>query len=94
MGLSGRAGAVVLRRRNNVATRFSYLASDLSDTMNVFAWTGSAAGGPAGGGDYSLATYAEQLRQMMRMRRGRDVLGWLVHGRRHAAIQRWRAIRA
>jgi len=52
----------------NVATRFSYLASDLSDAMNVVCmdWVGRGRSGwLAAEGDYSLATYAEQLRQMI-----------------------------
>ena len=52
----------------NVAMRFSYLASDLSDAVNVICmdWVGRGRSGwLAAEGDYSLATYAEQLRQMI-----------------------------
>ena len=52
----------------NVAMRFSYLASDLSDRFRVICmdWLGRGRSGwLAAEGDYSLATYAEQLRQMI-----------------------------
>jgi pimeloyl-ACP methyl ester carboxylesterase len=52
----------------NVAMRFSYLASDLSDAMRVVCmdWVGRGRSGwLAAEGDYSLSTYAEQLRQMI-----------------------------
>lgn len=53
----------------NVAMRFSYLASDLSDRFRVVCmdWLGRGRSGwLAAEGDYSLPTYAEQLRQMIR----------------------------
>lgn len=52
----------------NVAMRFNYLASDLSDHFRVICmdWVGRGRSGwMADEGDYSLATYAEQLRQMI-----------------------------
>lgn len=52
----------------NVAMRFSYLASDLSDRFRIVCmdWLGRGRSGwLAAEGDYSLATYAEQLRQMI-----------------------------
>jgi pimeloyl-ACP methyl ester carboxylesterase len=52
----------------NVAMRFSYLASDLSDALRVVCmdWVGRGRSGwLAAEGDYSLGTYAEQLRQMI-----------------------------
>ena len=52
----------------NVAMRFSYLASDLSDAMRIVCmdWVGRGRSGwLASEGDYSLSTYAEQLRQMI-----------------------------
>ncbi len=52
----------------NVAMRFNYLASDLSDRFRVICmdWLGRGRSGwLASEGDYSLATYAEQLRQMI-----------------------------
>ena len=52
----------------NVAMRFNYLASDLSDRFRVICmdWVGRGRSGwLADEGDYSLATYAEQLRQMI-----------------------------
>lgn len=52
----------------NVAMRFSYLAADLSDRFRVVCmdWLGRGRSGwLAAEGDYSLATYAEQLRQMI-----------------------------
>ena len=52
----------------NVAMRFSYLASDLSDRFRVVCmdWLGRGRSGwLAAEGDYSLPTYAEQLRQMI-----------------------------
>ena len=53
----------------NVAMRFHYLASDLSDHFRVVCmdWLGRGRSGwLAAEDDYSLATYAEQLRQMIR----------------------------
>lgn len=53
----------------NVAMRFSYLAADLSDRFRVVCmdWLGRGRSGwMASEGDYSLATYAEQLGQMIR----------------------------
>lgn len=50
----------------NVATRFHYLASDLSDAYRVVCmdWLGRGRSGwLAQEDDYSLATYAEQMRQ-------------------------------
>ncbi|MES2717787.1 MAG: alpha/beta hydrolase [Pseudomonadota bacterium] len=52
----------------NVAMRFSFLASDLSDRFRVVCmdWLGRGRSGwMAAEGDYSLPTYAEQLRQMI-----------------------------
>ncbi len=52
----------------NVAMRFNYLAADLSDRFRVVCmdWLGRGRSGwLAAEGDYSLATYAEQLRQMI-----------------------------
>jgi pimeloyl-ACP methyl ester carboxylesterase len=52
----------------NVAMRFSFLASDLSDRFRVVCmdWLGRGRSGwMASEGDYSLPTYAEQLRQMI-----------------------------
>jgi pimeloyl-ACP methyl ester carboxylesterase len=52
----------------NVATRFHYLASDLADHWRVICmdWLGRGRSGwLASEGDYSLATYTEQLRQMI-----------------------------
>jgi pimeloyl-ACP methyl ester carboxylesterase len=52
----------------NVAMRFSYLAADLSESFAVVCmdWVGRGRSGwLAAEGDYSLATYAEQLRQMI-----------------------------
>ena len=52
----------------NVAMRFSYLASDLSDAFNVVCmdWVGRGRSGwLAAETDYSLSTYAEQLRQLI-----------------------------
>ncbi|MBI5719169.1 MAG: alpha/beta hydrolase [Burkholderiales bacterium] len=53
----------------NVAMRFHYLASDLADRWRVVCmdWLGRGRSGwLAAEEDYSLATYAEQLRQMIR----------------------------
>lgn len=67
----GTAGAPVLLCCGgvaNVAMRFSYLASDLSDAFNVVCmdWVGRGRSGwLAAETDYSLSTYAEQLRQMI-----------------------------
>lgn len=50
----------------SVAMRFNYLASDLSDVFRLvcFDWVGRGRSGwLAAEGDYSLATYTEQLRQ-------------------------------
>ncbi len=52
----------------NVATRFHYLASDLADHWRVICmdWVGRGRSAwLAAEGDYSLATYTEQLRQMI-----------------------------
>jgi pimeloyl-ACP methyl ester carboxylesterase len=52
----------------NVAMRFSYLAADLSDALRIICmdWVGRGRSGwLAAEGDYSLATYAEQLRQLI-----------------------------
>jgi pimeloyl-ACP methyl ester carboxylesterase len=52
----------------NVAMRFNYLASDLADRFRVICldWVGRGRSGwLAAEGDYSLATYAEQLRQLI-----------------------------
>ena len=52
----------------SVAMRFNYLASDLSDKFRLVCmdWVGRGRSGwLASEGDYSLATYAEQLRQMI-----------------------------
>ena len=60
----------------NVAMRFNYLASDLSDRFRVICmdWVGRGRSGwLADEGDYSLATYAEQLRQMILHLGGRPV---------------------
>ncbi len=60
----------------NVAMRFHYLASDLSDQYRVVCmdWLGRGrAGWLAAEDDYSLATYAEQLRQTILHLGGRPV---------------------
>lgn len=60
----------------NVAMRFNYLASDLADRFRVVCmdWLGRGRSGwLADEGDYSLATYAEQLRQQMQHLGGRPV---------------------
>jgi pimeloyl-ACP methyl ester carboxylesterase len=60
----------------NVAMRFNYLASDLADRHRVICmdWLGRGRSGwLAAEGDYSLATYAEQLRQMILHLGGRPV---------------------
>ncbi len=60
----------------NVATRFHYLASDLQDSRRVICmdWLGRGRSGwLAAQEDYSLATYAEQLRQMVLHRGGGPV---------------------
>lgn len=52
----------------SVAMRFNYLASDLSDIFRLvcFDWVGRGRSGwLAAEGDYSLATYTEQLRQVI-----------------------------
>ena len=52
----------------SVAMRFNYLASDLHDSFRLVCmdWVGRGRSGwLASEGDYSLATYAEQLRQMI-----------------------------
>lgn len=52
----------------NVAMRFNYLASDLNDSFRLICmdWVGRGLSGwLAAEGDYSLATYTEQLRQMI-----------------------------
>lgn len=60
----------------NVAMRFHYLASDLSDRYRVICmdWLGRGRSGwLAAEDDYSLATYAEQLRQMIMHLGGKPV---------------------
>jgi len=60
----------------NVATRFHYLASDLSDRWRVICmdWVGRGRSAwMVSEGDYSLATYTEQLRQMIMHLGGRPV---------------------
>ncbi len=60
----------------NVAMRFSYLAADLGDAFRVICmdWLGRGRSGwLAAEDDYSLATYAEQLRQMIAHLGGRPV---------------------
>ena len=60
----------------NVATRFHYLASDLREHHRVVCmdWLGRGRSGwLAAEDDYSLATYAEQLRQMIVHLGGRPV---------------------
>lgn len=60
----------------NVAMRFNYLASDLSDRFRVICmdWLGRGRSGwLADEGDYSLSTYAEQLRQLIVHLGGRAV---------------------
>jgi pimeloyl-ACP methyl ester carboxylesterase len=60
----------------NVAMRFNYLAADLSDRFRVVCmdWLGRGRSGwLAHEGDYTLPTYAEQLRQMIRHLGGRPV---------------------
>ncbi len=57
----------------NVAMRFHYLASDLADRWRVVCmdWLGRGRSGwLAAEEDYSIATYAEQLRQMIHHLRG------------------------
>jgi pimeloyl-ACP methyl ester carboxylesterase len=52
----------------SVAMRFNYLASDLNDSFRLMCmdWVGRGRSGwLAAEGDYSLDTYAEQLRQMI-----------------------------
>jgi pimeloyl-ACP methyl ester carboxylesterase len=52
----------------SVAMRFNYMASDLADSFRLvcFDWVGRGRSGwLAAEGDYSLATYAEQLRQVI-----------------------------
>jgi len=60
----------------SVAMRFNYLASDLRDRFRVICmdWVGRGRSGwLASEGDYSLATYAEQLRQIIMHLGGRPV---------------------
>jgi pimeloyl-ACP methyl ester carboxylesterase len=60
----------------NVAMRFNYLASDLADRFRVVCmdWVGRGRSGwMADEGDYSLSTYAEQIRQMIVHLGGRPV---------------------
>lgn len=60
----------------NVAMRFNYLASDLADVYRVISvdWLGRGRSGwLAAEGDYSLATYAEQLLQLIRHLGGKPV---------------------
>ena len=61
----------------SVAMRFNYLASDLSQHFRVICmdWVGRGRSGwLAAEGDYSLATYAEQLRQLLMHLGGRPVV--------------------
>lgn len=60
----------------SVAMRFNYLASDLSDRFRVICmdWVGRGRSGwLASEGDYSLATYGEQLRQIIMHLGGKPV---------------------
>ena len=60
----------------NVAMRFNYLASDLCDAYRLICmdWVGRGRSGwLADQGDYSLATYAEQLRQLIMHLGGKPV---------------------
>ena len=60
----------------SVAMRFNYLASDLSDRFRLVCmdWVGRGRSGwLASEGDYSLATYAEQLRQVIEHLGGKPV---------------------
>ena len=60
----------------SVAMRFNYLASDLSDQFRIISmdWVGRGRSGwLAAEGDYSLRTYAEQLRQMISHLGGKPV---------------------
>ena len=60
----------------SVAMRFNYLASDLCDSFRLICmdWVGRGRSGwLADQGDYSLATYAEQLRQLIMHLGGRPV---------------------
>ena len=60
----------------NVATRFHYLAGDLADRYRVICmdWVGRGRSAwLVSEGDYSLATYTEQLRQMIMHLGGRPV---------------------
>lgn len=60
----------------SVAMRFNYLASDLKDSFRLVCmdWVGRGRSGwLATEGDYSLATYAEQLRQLIEHLGGRPV---------------------
>jgi pimeloyl-ACP methyl ester carboxylesterase len=60
----------------NVAMRFNYLASDLAEQFRVICvdWVGRGRSGwLAAEGDYSLATYAEQLRQLIMHLGGKPV---------------------
>jgi pimeloyl-ACP methyl ester carboxylesterase len=67
----GRADAPILICLGGVASvamRFNYLASDLCDSFRLICmdWVGRGRSGwLADQGDYSIATYAEQLRQMI-----------------------------
>lgn len=61
----------------SVAMRFNYLASDLSDSFRLvcFDWVGRGRSGwLAAEGDYSLKTYAEQLRQVIMHLGGQPVI--------------------
>jgi pimeloyl-ACP methyl ester carboxylesterase len=61
----------------SVAMRFNYLASDLKDNFRVICldWVGRGRSGwLADQGDYSLATYAEQLRQLIVHLGGKPVI--------------------
>jgi pimeloyl-ACP methyl ester carboxylesterase len=61
----------------SVAMRFNYLASDLADRFRLVCvdWVGRGRSGwLAAEGDYSLATYAEQLRQLIVHLGGKPVI--------------------
>jgi pimeloyl-ACP methyl ester carboxylesterase len=61
----------------NVAMRFNYLASDLCDSFRLICmdWLGRGRSGwLAAEADYSLATYAEQLRQLIMHLGGKPVI--------------------
>jgi pimeloyl-ACP methyl ester carboxylesterase len=61
----------------NVAMRFNYLASDLADSFRLICmdWLGRGRSGwLAAEADYSLSTYAEQLRQLILHLGGKPVI--------------------